>query len=61
MNIEPQRWYSMEEICSYLGLGRDTVIKWIAEKNMPAHKIGKLWKFKTEEVDEWIKSGGAAE
>ena len=27
---------------------------------MPAHKIGRLWKFKKDEVDEWIKAGGAS-
>jgi len=28
---------------------------------MPAHKVGRLWKFRREEVDEWVTSGGAAE
>ncbi|WP_262501608.1 MerR family transcriptional regulator [Propionispora hippei] len=27
---------------------------------MPAHKIGRQWKFKISEVDEWIKSGKSA-
>jgi excisionase family DNA binding protein len=33
--------------------------KWISEKHMPAHKVGRLWKFKKEEIDEWVKSGSA--
>jgi len=28
---------------------------------MPAHKIGKLWKFKLSEIDEWVRAGGANE
>jgi len=60
MNTSENRWYSMAEICSYLGISRDTAIKWINSYNMPAHKVGRLWKFKTEEVDKWMKSGGAA-
>ncbi|MBS5675784.1 MAG: hypothetical protein KHW94_08120 [Clostridium sp.] len=28
---------------------------------MPAYKVGKLWKFKLSEVDDWIRSGGAAD
>ena len=27
---------------------------------MPAHKVGSLWKFKKEEIDDWVRSGGAA-
>lgn len=27
---------------------------------MPVYKVGRLWKFKLSEVDEWIRSSGAA-
>ena len=53
------RWLSVDEIAAYLGIKWDTVYKWIADKQMPAHKIGRLWKFRKEEIDEWVKSGGA--
>jgi excisionase family DNA binding protein len=55
------RWLSVEEIAVYLGIKRDTVYRWISERNLPGHKIGRLWKFRKEEIDEWVKSGGAAE
>jgi len=55
------RWLSGDEIAAYLGIKRDTVYKWIAEKGMPAHRIGRLWKFRKEDVDQWVKSGGAKE
>ena len=55
------RWLSVDEICSYLGIKRDTIYKWINEKNMPAQKIGRLWKFKIDEVDKWVRSGGASD
>ena len=54
------RWLSVDEIASYLGVKRDTVYKWIDRKKLPAHKMGRLWKFKVLEVDTWVKSGGAA-
>ena len=50
------RWLSVAEICTYLGIKRDTVYKWISKKQLPAHRVGKLWKFKVSEVDEWVKS-----
>ena len=34
------RWYSLKEVCEYLGVSRDTIFKWIETKNMPAQKIG---------------------
>lgn len=53
-----ERWLSVDEIAVYLGIKRDTVYKWISEKNMPAHRIGRLWKFNKQEVDEWVRNGG---
>jgi excisionase family DNA binding protein len=55
------RWLSVDEIGVYLGVKRDTVYKWIGEKAMPAHKVGRLWKFKKDEVDEWVKAGVASD
>jgi excisionase family DNA binding protein len=55
------RWLSIDEIGAYLGIKRDTVYKWINEKSMPAHKIGRLWKFKKDKIDEWVCKGGTSE
>ena len=55
------RYYSMPEIMQYLGVSRDSVLRWIATKEMTAHKVGKNWKFKISEIDEWINSGKASE
>ena len=61
MMDNPDRWYSTKEICAYLGISRETLLTWIIEKGLPAHKMGRNWKFKTAEVDAWVKSGKAAE
>jgi excisionase family DNA binding protein len=55
------RWLSVDEISEYLGVSKDTVYAWISAKGMPAHRVGRLWKFKRDEVDCWVKSGGAAD
>lgn len=60
-DITQDRWLSMEEITEYLGVTKDSVRAWIKNKGMPAHKMGKLWKFKVSEVDEWVLSGKSAE
>jgi excisionase family DNA binding protein len=54
------RWLSVEEIAQYLGVSKDTIYVWINERQMPAHRIGRLWKLKSKEVDKWVRSGGAA-
>jgi excisionase family DNA binding protein len=55
------RWLSVEEIAVYLGVSKDTVYTWREKKGLPAHRVGRFWKFKTDEVDKWIRSGSAAE
>ncbi|HVZ17419.1 MAG TPA: helix-turn-helix domain-containing protein [Terriglobales bacterium] len=55
----PERWLSVDELAGYLGVKRDTVYKWITRRNLPAHKAGRLWKFRRDEVDAWVKSGAA--
>lgn len=53
------RWLSVEEIAAYLGVQPDTIYKWVSRKGMPAHKVGRLLKFKATEVDDWVRSGKA--
>jgi excisionase family DNA binding protein len=53
------RWVSVEEIARHLGVAKDTVYRWIDQRGLPAHRVGRLWKFQIPEVDEWVKSGGA--
>ena len=36
------KWLPVDEIGAYLGIKRDTVYKWVSEKAMLAHKIGRL-------------------
>jgi excisionase family DNA binding protein len=54
-------WVSVEDVAAHLGVAKDSVYRWIDAKHMPAHKIGKLWKFKLSEVDQWVRGGGAIE
>ena len=53
-------WLSADEIATHLGVSKDTVYAWISTQNMPAHKVGRLWKFQASEVDEWVRQGGAS-
>ncbi|AZU01153.1 helix-turn-helix domain-containing protein [Brevibacterium linens] len=55
-----ESWMSADEIAAHLGVSKDTVYAWISAQQMPAHKVGRLWKFQASEVDEWVRRGGAS-
>ncbi|HBT77566.1 MAG TPA: transcriptional regulator [Planctomycetaceae bacterium] len=55
------RWLSVDEVAVYLGVKRSTVYRWITDKRMPAHRVGRLWKFKRAEIDHWVREGHTAE
>jgi excisionase family DNA binding protein len=57
MTTEP--WASVEEVAKHLGVAKDSVYRWIESRRLPALKVGRLWKFKLSEVDEWVRAGGA--
>lgn len=52
--MNENRWLSADEMAEYLGVKRDTIYKWIERHNLPAHKAGRLWKFRQQEVDAWL-------
>jgi excisionase family DNA binding protein len=58
---EHEPWVSVEQVGKHLGIAKDTVYRWIESKSLPAHRVGRLWKFKLSQVDAWIEAGGAAE
>ncbi len=59
--LMPGRWLSVEEIAEYLGVSKDTVYEWISKRELPAHRVGRFWKLKADEVDSWVRTGKAAE
>lgn len=59
--LNDDKWIGIEEAANYLSVNKDTIRNWIKRDNgVPAHKIGKIWKFKKSELDQWVKSGKSA-
>ena len=48
-----ERWLTVDDICKYLNVSNETVYKWIEQRAMPGHRVGRRWMFKQDEVDEW--------
>ncbi len=59
--MSTESWVSVEDVARHLSVAMDTVYRWIEHRRLPAHKVGRLWKFKLSEVDEWVRTGCAAE
>lgn len=60
-NFDNEKWINIDAAAEYLGVKPGTVRDWIRKgKGIPAHKIGKQWKFKCSELDTWVKSGKSA-
>ena len=57
-------------VCRSLGLGRSCGrtpqrrkgfhLSLDQAQRLPARRVGRLWKFKLSQIDEWVRSGGAA-
>lgn len=61
MNNIVDNWINLDEAAEYMGIKPVTLRSWIKKDvDLPAHKIGRLWKFKRSELDEWVKSGKGA-
>lgn len=63
MDNKTDKYISIDEAAEYLGIKTVTLRVWIKDgkKEIPAHRVGKFWKFKYSELDEWINSGKSAD
>jgi len=55
--MQPEPWVNLEEIAQHLAVSKDTVHRWIRKRGMPAHQVGRIWRFKVTEVDDWVRTG----
>lgn len=54
-----EAWVGVAEVAKHLSMKEQTIYKWLERKSIPAHKVGRLWRFKISEVDRWVRSGSA--
>lgn len=61
MTDSTDRWLSVEEIAHHLGVSKETIYRWLEREKIPAHRVGRQWRFSAREVDEWVRRGESAE
>lgn len=44
-----------EDICKYLKIPRSSLYKLAREKNIPAFRVGRHWRFKKSKIDAWLE------
>ena len=52
---DEEKWVSVEEVAGHLGVNKISVYRWIERRNMPARKIGRIYRFRISEVDTWME------
>jgi len=45
---------TLEEVAEYLNVDRFTVYRLLAQKQLPAFKVGNQWRFKREMIEAWL-------
>ena len=46
------------DVAAHLRVARDSIYRWVETKDFPAHRVGRLLRFRLSEVDEWVRTSG---
>ena len=49
------------DVAAHLSVARDSIYRWVEAKDFPAHRVGRLLRFRLSEVDDWVKAGGRSD
>ncbi len=52
--------FSLDELAKYLKVGKRTIYRLVAEKKIPAFKVGRAWRFTRADIDHGIKQQSTA-
>jgi excisionase family DNA binding protein len=58
--VQEEQWKTLAEAAEHLQVAEETVHRWIRRKGLPAHRLGRVWRFRISEIDDWVTSGSAA-
>ena len=47
---------TIEEVAKYIKVSERTVLDWAQKGDIPAGKLGNVWRFKKSEIDRWINN-----
>ena len=56
-----ESWVGIADVAAHLSVARDSIYRWVDTKDSPAHRVGRLLRFRLSEVDEWVRTGGGSD
>ena len=51
-----EQWITVKDVAEYLKVSTDLIYRLAQKAEIPASKLGNLWRFKKEEIDEWMRN-----
>jgi len=54
-DLAMDKWLTLEQIAEYLQMSTSSIYKMAQKGKIPAYKVGRQWRFKKEEIDEWVR------
>ncbi len=56
-----ERWVSIAEVAAHLQVTKESIYRWVDSKGFPAHRVGRLLRFRLSEVDDWVQNSGGSD
>ncbi len=50
----PENLLTLEQVAQYLNVDKYTVYRLLAQKQLPAFKVGNQWRFKRRMIEAWL-------
>ena len=47
---------TVQEVCEYLRITKPTLYRYVRRGDLPGFKMGKMWKFDRQAIDNWVKA-----
>lgn len=60
MSTELARLLTIDDVCTLVQVSPNTVRSWLQAGTIPSLRAGQLVRFDPDEIDTWLRSGGAA-
>lgn len=49
-------WLTVEDLAKYLKVSKILIYQWLQQNKIPATKMGRMWRFNQQIIDQWLLS-----